>query len=146
MRAWSEAGDRLPHAHSLFVAHRRKTHWSLETGTQQLTHMVSLQATLTNWTVPATYFLLSSGHCNFAVQQHLHQQGHWTLLTGKGIELRFPIQWKCGTAITETNSLYSIFKWIQDCQCITDGNSRTALLHRSARRFKWHLLYACTAE
>lgn len=91
--------------------------------TQQLTHMLSLQAALTTGTVPETYFLLSSGQSNFAVQQHLHQQGHWNLLTGKGMELRFPIQWKCGTAITETNSLYLVFKLIQHCQCVTDAKA-----------------------
>lgn len=37
------------------------------------------------------------------------------------MEFRFPVQWKPGTAIAETNSLYLIFKEIQDRQGVTDG-------------------------
>lgn len=123
MRAWSETGDSLTHAHSLFVVHRRKTQWSLETS-DTVTHPCAVIAgSLNQLDSSCNLFLTFFWAVQFCCEAAFAPTGPLKSADWEGNGTQFPIQWKCGTAINETNSLYLIFKLNQDCQCVTDAKA-----------------------
>lgn len=150
MRARSETGDNLSHAHSLFVVHWRKTHRNLETGdTATHPHVVvldSLNQLDSSWNLFLPFFWAVPYRCAaaFAPIRPLNSadwEGNWTQVSYT-VEVWYGHYWNQQPRLDFwMNSRLSVCY-----RCQKHAIPRTALLHLSTRRFRWHLLYACTAE
>lgn len=120
MRAWSETGDSLPHAHSLFAVHRRKTQWSLETSdTATHPHAVtagSLNHWDSSWNLFLTFFWAEQFCCAaaFAPTRPL-KSADWE---GNGTQVSYTVEmW------------YSHY-WNQQPLLVFQTNSRLSVCYR----------------
>lgn len=143
MRAWSETGDSLPHAHSLFDVHRRKTQLS-ETGDTATHPHAVIFGRLNQLDSSFNLFLAFFWAVQFCCAAAFAPTGpvnsaDWE---GNGIQVSCTVEtwyshcWNQRPLLDfQRNSRPSrCYRWQRH------AIARTALLHRSAQRFRYHLL------